>query len=71
VPVEKDEVSFACLVDHLVDPNQSLDRCPAAAFVDRIEIHDADDLPLGRHLCLEWPATYAAISGLLVILAPW
>lgn len=63
MPVEEDEVRFACVVDHLVDSNQSLDRSPAAAFVEWIEIDDPDHLPLRRRFRLERPPTYAAISG--------
>jgi hypothetical protein len=65
VPVEKDEMRFAFVVDHLVDPNQPLDGRPATALVERIEIHDADHLPLWRRLRLKRPATYAAISRAL------
>jgi hypothetical protein len=61
MPVEEHEVGFACVVDHLVDPDQPLDCSSAAALLDRVEIEDADDLPLWRCLLLERPATYPPI----------
>jgi hypothetical protein len=62
VPVEEDEVRFACMVDHLIDPNQPLDRGRAPALVEWIEVDDPHDPPFWRRLRLEWPPTYATIS---------
>jgi hypothetical protein len=61
VPVEEDEMGFAFVVDHLIDPYEPLHRCLAAAFVERIEIHHSDHLSLWRRFRLEWPPTHAAI----------
>lgn len=63
MPVEEDEVRFACTIDHLVDANQPLNRRPAAAFRERIEIDDSDHLSLGRPLRLKWPTATPPALG--------
>jgi hypothetical protein len=63
MPVEEDKVGFAFVVDHLVDPDQSLDRRPAAALVEWVEIHDSDHPPLRRRLRLERPTRRPAASA--------
>jgi hypothetical protein len=71
VPVEENEVGFAFVVDHLIDPDEPLHRCPAAAFVEWIEIHHSDHLSLWRRFFLKWPPTYAAISGVSASFGLW
>jgi hypothetical protein len=61
MPVEEDEVRLACTIDHLVDANQPLNRRPAAALFERIEIDDADHLALGRRFRPEWPAAHPSV----------
>jgi hypothetical protein len=68
VPVEEDEVRFACLVDHLINPDQPLDGRPAAAFLEWVEVEDSDYLPLRRRFPLKWPASHPPVSGVPVSL---
>ena len=63
MPVEEDEVRLACTIDHLVDANQPLNRRPAAAFFERIEIDDAEQLSLGRRFRLKWPTATPPALG--------
>jgi hypothetical protein len=67
MPVEEDEVRFACTIDHLVDANQPLNRRTAATFFERIEIDDADHLALGRRFRLKWPSAPARVLGVPTI----
>jgi hypothetical protein len=71
MPVEEDEVRLACTIDHLVDANQPLNRRPAAALFERIEVDDADHLALRRRFRPEWPATYSSVLGVPTIRDLW
>jgi hypothetical protein len=46
VSIEEDEVSVTCMVDLLVDSNESLNDRPAAAALDWVQVDNSDNAPL-------------------------